>query len=45
MMRTARLVTALVLSVTALFVLDACGRREKLTPPHGADYPRQYPRE
>jgi hypothetical protein len=25
--------------------LGACGRKEKLTPPRGSDYPRQYPRE
>ena len=24
---------------------EGCGRKEKLTPPRGADYPRQYPRE
>jgi hypothetical protein len=40
-----RAITVCVLAVAAMFVLDGCGRKEKLTPPHGADYPRQYPRE
>jgi hypothetical protein len=40
-----RSVVACLLALSVLFVLDGCGRKEKLTPPHGADYPRQYPRE
>ncbi len=31
--------------VIATVALQGCGRKEKLTPPRGADYPRQYPRE
>jgi hypothetical protein len=31
--------------VVASLGLQGCGRKEKLTPPLGADYPRQYPRE
>ena len=37
--------TAIVLVLLSVVVLDACGRKEKLTPPRGSDYPRQYPRE
>ena len=45
MMHVWRTVAVLMLTLTALMVLDGCGRKEKLTPPRGADYPRQYPRE
>ena len=40
-----RTITAIVLVLTTTVLLDGCGRKEKLTPPRGADYPRQYPRE
>ena len=42
--RTASTLLCLALVVLSLG-LQACGRKEKLTPPRGADYPRQYPRE
>ncbi len=45
MTRMFRALGVLMLTVTVLLVLDGCGRKEKLTPPRGADYPRQYPRE
>ena len=31
--------------IVATLALEGCGRKEKLTPPRGSDYPRQYPRE
>jgi len=40
-----RAISACALILAGMFVLSGCGRKEKLTPPHGADYPRQYPRE
>jgi hypothetical protein len=42
--KTMRVLIALALVITAVAV-QGCGRKEKLTPPRGADYPRQYPRE
>jgi hypothetical protein len=44
MNKTMRVLISLALVCTVL-VLDGCGRKEKLTPPRNADYPRQYPRE
>jgi hypothetical protein len=44
MNKTMRVVIALTLVITAVAV-EGCGRKEKLTPPRNADYPRQYPRE
>ena len=44
MNKTLRVLISLALVFTAI-ALDGCGRKEKLTPPRGADYPRQYPRE
>ena len=45
MTRIARAITGIILVMAAATILDGCGRKEKLTPPKGADYPRQYPRE
>lgn len=42
--KTVRVLIALALVITAVAV-QGCGRKEKLTPPHGSDYPRQYPRQ
>ena len=42
--RSASALVCLALVIVAVG-LGACGRKEKLTPPRGADYPRQYPRE
>ena len=38
---------AIICIVLVLFSigLQGCGRKEKLTPPRGADYPLQYPRQ
>jgi hypothetical protein len=44
MSRTLAAIVAVAVVVAGL-ALDACGRKEKLIPPRGADYPRQYPRE
>ena len=44
-MRKLGTLTAIALVLVGMIGLDACGRKEKLTPPRGADYPRQYPRE
>ena len=44
MNKTIRVLISLALVFTAL-TLDGCGRKEKLTPPKGTDFPRQYPRE
>ncbi len=45
MRHTFRLIAALALVVASLFVLDGCGRKEKLTPPPGSYFPRQYPKQ
>lgn len=42
---TLRTIAVIALVLAATFILDGCGRKEKLTPPPGANYPRQYPRE
>ncbi len=44
MTKTIRVLLCFALVFTAL-ALESCGRKERLTPPKGADYPRQYPRE
>ena len=44
MNKSVRVLICLALVVTAV-ALASCGRKEKLTPPKGADFPRQYPRE
>jgi hypothetical protein len=45
MSRILRNVTMLALVLMVAVTASGCGRKEKLTPPRGADYPRQYPRE
>ena len=45
MTRTLRTIAVIALVLATTVVLDGCGRKEKLTPPPGSDYPRQYPRE
>jgi len=40
-----RTVAVILLALISTAVLSGCGRKENLTPPPGADYPRQYPRQ
>jgi len=44
MSKTLRVLISIALVVSAV-ALESCGRKEKLTPPRGADHPRTYPRE
>ena len=45
MNRLMRSVAVAMIALATVVVLDGCGRKEKLTPPAGADYPRKYPHE
>jgi hypothetical protein len=45
MSRILRNVTMLALVLMVAVTASSCGRKEKLTPPRGSDYPRTYPRE
>ncbi len=43
---SARIQTLICVALVVLAIgLQGCGRKEKLVPPQGADYPKPYPRQ